>query len=206
LKVASLFTLYGLLGLVHGALFRNMRRTLQAFGIWSGLAGALIVGMSLTRNWWAHAFTDGAVDYYAVVPNRRFELGASDWLPAWLNGTVTACELALAFMLAAITAFIGYRLGKAPRYSVRIACITCAVVLVLYLVWLPWFHWDYDNFHGDIFSGAIFFDLFPPWVVFANDPYTTIGVFFYLAAYVGDMVILWLARPRTQAGVGLAAP
>jgi hypothetical protein len=69
-----------------------------------------------------------------------------------------------------------------------VACAAVTALLVGYLVWCPWFHLDYDNFHGEVFSGAVTFDGLLFFV--AIDPYTTLALPFYASAWAGNRLLL----------------
>jgi hypothetical protein len=79
---------------------------------------------------------------------------------------------------------------------VTAAIVGCGGVLAAYLVGCPWIHVDYDNFHGDIFSGAVMFEAVL--VIITSDPYATIASLFYLAAWAGDLLILRAGNPKGQ--------
>jgi hypothetical protein len=197
LKVPCFVALALLLARVHRVLYGNVRKAVAAAALWGGLAVAIVLALAATRTWWAPYFTSDTTKYYSTVPGRYPEPGRAEWLGPWTHGVVLLCELLLAVGLAAVNALIGYLRGNKVLVSVPISIIASILLLAAYIGWFPWFHSSYDEFHGDIFSGALLFDL----VLFfaAMDPYTTIAILFYMAALAGDWLILRTMRGRPAA-------
>jgi hypothetical protein len=187
LRVVAFLGLGLLLVRVHAVLFRNPRRAIVAAATWGALGTLAVLLLAASRGWWALRISDDAVKYYSSMPARYFEPGRAEWLGPWKHGLVTTCEVVLTIGLACLNAAIGYILGDKPRGSMPIAIGGSWALLVVYLCFLPWFHFDFDNFHGDIFSGAVTFDMAFP---IASDPYTTLAIPFYVAAWLGNLLIL----------------
>jgi len=187
LRVVAFLGLGLLLVHVHAALFRNRRRAILAAVTWGALGTLAVLLLAASRDWWALRISDDAVKYYSTLPAKYFEPGRTVWLSAWKHELVTACEVGLTIGLACFNATVGYFLGDKPRWSTPTAIGGSWALLVVYLRFLPWFHLDFDNFHGDIFSGAVTFDMAFP---IASDPYTTLAIPFYVVVWLGNLLIL----------------
>lgn len=102
-----------------------------------------------------------------------------------------ATDLALAIALAFLQAAVGFAFGGRP-WSWALGVVAFLGPLTAYLAICPWFLMDYDNFHGEIYAGALVFDhLF----LLAQRPYTSISIVFYFAALSGLLAVL--RRPDT---------
>ena len=187
LKVVAFLGLGLLLVRVQAVLFHNPRRAIVAAATWGAIGTLAVLILAASRDWWAPRISDDAVKYYSTVPAKYFEPGRTEWLGPWKHGLVTICEVALTIGLACLNAAIGYLLGDKPRWSIPTAIAGSWALLVVYLRFLPWFHLDFDNFHGDTFSGAVAFDMVIP---IAADPYTTLAIPFYVVAWLGYLLIL----------------
>lgn len=199
LRVLAFLGLALLLVRVHAVLLHDQRRAIVAAATWGALGTLGVLLLAASRGWWALRISDDAVKYYSTAPARYFEPGRTEWLGPWKHGLVTTCEVGLTIGLACLNAAVGYVLGDKPRWSMPIAIGGSWALLVVYLRYLPWFHLDFDNFHGDIFSGAVTFDMVFP---IASDPYTTLAIPFYIAAWLGDLVILGTqSAPETPVAV-----
>jgi hypothetical protein len=86
--------------------------------------------------------------------------------------------------MCATQVFIGRRFGARPGVSVPVGLAMTISLLVAYVAWCPWLSLDYDFFHGELFTGALVLDHVLP---IANDPYTTLSIGCYLAAWIAAL-------------------
>jgi hypothetical protein len=99
------------------------------------------------------------------------------WQARWRKGEVQSWEFAFGILLAMFHSVLGYFLGNRRILSMLLGAIGTMAALVLYWVSTGFLNWSYDPFHGDIYTGALMFDLMWP---MGNDPYTTISAPIYL--------------------------
>jgi len=190
LKLAQLASLLWLLHRVHRALFAHRALAVWAFATWA-LTGMLALSLlALTRHFWAEQLATSSTKFFFAgtappLPPDILKLREAA-LRALSSGGVFACEAALFGLLAGIQATTAFYLGRRPKLSMFMACISCEVALAGYVAWSPWFLSDYDFFHGDIVASPLLLDQV---AVVASDPYTTLAIPVYLALGVSTWLI-----------------
>jgi hypothetical protein len=174
------------LGRVYAAVAGNARAAAGAFAIWAVTAVLVVLSLAFLRERLGPVLSTDAARYYTVATVAGSEIGSEEWLPRWRSGSVLGAEVSLAVVLAACHAIIGFTLGRKRVRAVAAGVVTTVALLVIHGQIFRLFLIDYDNFHGDIFSGGLLFDLLFP--IVASDPYSSIGTFVYVPAVLSSLL------------------
>jgi uncharacterized membrane protein (UPF0136 family) len=189
LKVATVISLILLLSRVQRTLADDGRAAVRAF---LTLACCLVAGVAflaaIREPLVVPRLSNGAVTYYGTASAQPYLTEYLErWLPRWRRGQILAEEAGLAVALAAAYALIGRTAGHSAAARLPLTVVATAALLILqFVAFNPWAI-DFDNFHGDIFSGALTVDLIFP---LALDPYTPIASVMYLALAAGCAIVL----------------
>lgn len=188
LKMCALAALLVLLGRSCGAIAGDHRAAWRAFAIWSATSVAFVCAMAALRSPLSDALHTDTAKYYSVAGVHASDIGGEEWLPRWRRGEIVVLELSFAVLWAALFAYCGYRVGGNPFAAVSLAVFGGIMMMLVHVNVFDLVAIDYDNFHGDVFTGGLLFDILLPFIVM--DPYGTVGTFVYAGAALSCLLIL----------------
>jgi hypothetical protein len=196
LKIATLLSLLALLVGVQARVADRSRSPASAF---TTLAGCLVAAVALLaavrEPIVIRHLNNDSIKYYGSSSTQPYLEGyVETWAPRWRRGQIFAEEAGLAVALAGGYVLLGRAMGHRRVAAAFLTLVVTAALLVAQALLFDLWALDFDNFHGDIYSGALSFDLFIPVVI---DPYTPIASVMYLALWAGCALLL--RQPPTAA-------
>lgn len=185
MKPLSLVAVVILLGNAYRRMNHDPRAALVTAAAWTTFGLACVVLLALFRNPVAHALSNAAVKYLTTDDPDQYGRGA-DFIRAWRSGWIVAAEAGLVVLLSVMHAAAGYFAGRLRFAAVGMSLLSVAV-LAGYAAITQLFQIDWDNFHGDIFSGGLLLDV----VVFVipSDPNSAIGSLCYGGVAAGWVLL-----------------